>query len=357
MNDSRLLRKYRSERCLNCHHPLDVSDTYCPNCGQLNTTKKLSIGDIFNEFFASIISYDSKLRATLFALLFRPGKISKEYISGKRQRYVNPFRFYLSVSIIFFIIYGFTLNFDAWEGLINQDDEQANSQFNDIKNELDNVDVKVLDSIFSAAKAKKEIEIYQDSYVSEKQLDSVGLFKNVKLRVSLYGKFYDDTKITNSIKALDSLQHTKTRFHKYLYGKAVQLNNVGDNLGSVLAYFVGKLPFIIFFYLPILALFVWLLYVRRPFTYMEHLIFLFHIQSLFFVIFSIAVLLSVFGVGGTVFSITSLLFLIYLYIAMRKFYQQSHFKTILKFIALNVVFLILAMVGGIFALVLSFATF
>ncbi|MCX2764380.1 hypothetical protein [Aquimarina muelleri] len=73
----RFLKKYRGIECLNCGVPLDTIDRYCHHCGQINTTKKLSFKDFFNEFFASIFSYDSRLRHTIIALLFRPVKYLK----------------------------------------------------------------------------------------------------------------------------------------------------------------------------------------------------------------------------------------------------------------------------------------
>jgi hypothetical protein len=45
------------------------------------------------------LDYDS-------SLLINPCNVSKNYVDGKRQRYTNPFRFYLTVSIIFFLLVG-----------------------------------------------------------------------------------------------------------------------------------------------------------------------------------------------------------------------------------------------------------
>jgi len=115
MKNKGSLLRYRGKICLNCEHPLDISDKYCPACGQLNSTKKLSFDDYFSEFFGGIMVYDSRLMLTLRALLFNPGKISKDYIQGKRARYANPFKFYLSASIIFFIIWSFQNSFPGIE--------------------------------------------------------------------------------------------------------------------------------------------------------------------------------------------------------------------------------------------------
>ena len=132
--------KYRNNECLNCHHPLDISDEYCPRCGQLNTTKKLSFNDFFNEFFAGIFAYDSRFYRTLGVLLFKPGKISKDYIEGKRVRYANPYRFYLSASILFFLVWSLTHDFD------NSLDTQVKT--------TDPQEIKEADSILAAQRAQ-----------------------------------------------------------------------------------------------------------------------------------------------------------------------------------------------------------
>lgn len=107
----RYLLKYRGTQCANCGHPLDISDRFCPNCSQANSTKKLTLKDFFDEFLAGMISYDSKLLKTLSALLLRPGKITKDNIDGKRVSYTNPFRFLLSLAIVYFLILNFTGNY------------------------------------------------------------------------------------------------------------------------------------------------------------------------------------------------------------------------------------------------------
>ncbi|MGK0175888.1 MAG: hypothetical protein ACI9AT_002275, partial [Ulvibacter sp.] len=79
--------KYRGAECLNCGHPLDLSDLYCAYCGQLNTTKQLSLKDFFGEFIGSVFTYDSRLRYTIKDLLFKPGRITYNYVKGQRLKY------------------------------------------------------------------------------------------------------------------------------------------------------------------------------------------------------------------------------------------------------------------------------
>ena len=58
--------KFRGTECTNCGHIIDISDKYCPKCGQANSTKKLVLKDFFDEFASSLITYESKLFKTLY---------------------------------------------------------------------------------------------------------------------------------------------------------------------------------------------------------------------------------------------------------------------------------------------------
>ena len=102
-------RKYRGTLCQNCEHPLDMSDKFCCNCGQINSQKRLSMRDFVNEFFANFYAYDSKINNTIRTLFTKPGKMAFDFINGKRNSYANPFRFYLSVSLVYFILNSFLL--------------------------------------------------------------------------------------------------------------------------------------------------------------------------------------------------------------------------------------------------------
>jgi len=72
--------------------------------------RRTAVKDFFVEFFASLISYDSRLLKTLSSLLTKPGKITNDFINGKRVSYTNPFRFLLSLSIIYFLMLSYTTN-------------------------------------------------------------------------------------------------------------------------------------------------------------------------------------------------------------------------------------------------------
>jgi len=91
------------QQCKNCHTPL--SGPFCHQCGQPDRSIIRFFGTLIHELLEDIISIDSRAARTLFALLFKPGFLTKEYVAGRRFRYVPPLRLFLLTSIfcIFFI--------------------------------------------------------------------------------------------------------------------------------------------------------------------------------------------------------------------------------------------------------------
>ncbi|WP_295181923.1 DUF3667 domain-containing protein [uncultured Christiangramia sp.] len=353
--------QYRGQHCLNCELPLDKNDRFCPNCGQLNTTKKLSFSDLFNEFFSGVFAYDSRFQRTLRILLFRPGKISKDYVEGKRTRYANPFRFYLSVSIIFFLI--FSLSLDPSENFGRQDrDEDLLSKLD--RKELSEASMDSINKVLTSDDVGLDsiqnnvfTETYTEKLVSQPELDSMNFINAFAKKADLYYAYQDETGIFTASRALDSLNHEQSNYNLWLYKKAVDAGTFSKDPALFINYFIGKLPFIIFIFLPVFALFIWLLYLRRDFNYMEHLIFAFHVQTVFFVLYSFALILEIVFKWEILTTLANFVFLFYLYKAMRFFYGQKRVKTILKFLLLNLIFFTLATVAAIISLLASFSIY
>lgn len=362
--------KHRGIECLNCGHPLDMSDKYCPSCSQANSTKKLTLIDFFDEFFSNIISYDSRLLKTLAALLLRPGRITKDYIAGKRVSYTNPFRFLLSLGIIYFLLMS-----------ISGDFEQLN-RFGSKTNDIDTI-FDINDNTFKNINLGNE----QDTKELIAGLDSLKLAETIAEKARLK----DSIIMSNPEQYLDSITEgsfisrhfSKQRFFSTLiqkdtlfyYKEALEKYDIGDTYENKLAFnsaqsllkarqqpggfvnsIISKLPFTTFFFLPVFSIFVWLIYIRKNYTYTDHLIFSFHNQSLLFILLIISYLIdAIFKTASS--GIFLLIFGIYLYKAMRNFYEQGRFKTIVKYIFLNTIFVILAVMGVVLLLAGSIFTY
>jgi hypothetical protein len=334
--------QYRGNKCLNCEQPLDISDVYCPYCSQLNSNKKLSIKDFFLEFLSSILVYDSRLRNTLKDLLFRPGVITRNYAKGQRLKYANPFRFFLSVSIIYFLVNGLldVINPGVDDNnAVNFNSKLADRSFVDSLSQ--NIAATTSNAINLADSIKKMQSPKELKYISDKELDTMSLMKSYTERFSLYNDFYEKYKIKNAEIALDSLHHKNTSFNRWIYSKNITVDKIKENPSAFIKYVISKIPFFLFFFTPFFAFFFWLVYSKKKYTYMEHMIFIFHIFSFIF----LAMLLFILPdfIIGTKFFVGCLFVFIgpiYFYKALRNFYGQGRVITLIKFVFLNTVFVI-----------------
>ncbi|MDB5934004.1 MAG: hypothetical protein JWQ01_1348 [Massilia sp.] len=88
--------------CHNCGAA--TTGKFCAACGQETTLHVASAREFLHEFVGHYVALEGKLWKTLALLLFRPGKLTTEYIAGRRARYVQPLRIYLTFSILFFAL-------------------------------------------------------------------------------------------------------------------------------------------------------------------------------------------------------------------------------------------------------------
>lgn len=173
---------------------------------------------------------------------------------------------------------------------------------------------------------------------------------------SNYIKKYPESKIDP---ALDSLGYDKNFLNRFLFTRAKTMDSFSKSAETreqVLSNFLSYASVSLFILLPFFTLFLKFFYIRRSFTYVDHLIFVFHIQTVFFMLFSIFFILEICSIKPDLW-VFIILFLLYLIIAMKKFYQQGYFKTFFKFLLLNFSYFIIAIVGATFVFIISFALF
>jgi len=388
--------RYRGNECLNCGHPLEISDRYCSYCGQLNSTKKLSLQDYFGEFIISIVNYDSRFRYTVKDLLFKPGVITRNFTSGKRMRYANPFRFFLSVSIIYFLLSGF-LDFIQIADAESEENPSLQNIFNfqddDDQAEIPLDSINYYKTLALNTKDKDSLEQLPLIYRRESSLDTLNFVSRTAFKLKMFHIFSLQTKVENPYQALDSLEYSKSKLNVWLYDREKGLKRIQENPVAFGQYLAKKIPVFLFFLAPLFACFFLLLYyksesvrfhknklrvtsrkklqslfktpyiggfclyclatlrsvfvVKRSYNYMEHVIFIFHIFTFLFLVL-LLLLVPEFLMGSSLLSGLFISFVapFYFYKALRNFYQESRLRTLMKFFILNIVFLMLGILTG-----------
>lgn len=94
-----------SAKCLNCGHELEGH--YCSQCGQKDHPTRQPLKVFLADAFETLLNIDSRWFRSLKVLFLNPGILTREYLEGKRIKYLAPFRLYLSISIIYFLVVQF----------------------------------------------------------------------------------------------------------------------------------------------------------------------------------------------------------------------------------------------------------
>ena len=91
-----------SPGCLNCGTLLQ--GPFCYYCGQPDKNLMRFFPALARELMQDFLELDSRFMRTLVPLLFHPGKLTRDYLDGRRFRYTPPLRLYLFSSMGFFIL-------------------------------------------------------------------------------------------------------------------------------------------------------------------------------------------------------------------------------------------------------------
>jgi len=318
----------KETNCLNCG--TTVIGKYCHVCGQENIEPRETVWHLIIHFFNDVTHFDGKFFLTLKVLLFKPGFLSKEYMNGRRASYLNPIRMYLFTSFIFFLVFfsfipikegKFKNNFTIKGKSFEQIDSLSAPDFNDFTKALNH----------GVPMSRQQFKHFSDSLKNEDGFVVFGQKKHYKSKAE-----FDSLVATGAVN--DSWLKRQITY------KELELNEkYQDQQGRFFKDFLESLlhhfPQMLFISLPFVALLLKLLYSRRKkFYYVSHAIFTIHLYVFVFI-----VMLFIMGISelktivewnwlNIINNLFTIVIFFYLYKAMRNFYEQKRFKTIIKYI-------------------------
>jgi hypothetical protein len=351
----------KEKDCLNCG--TTVMGRFCHVCGQENVEPKETFWHMVTHFFYDITHFDSNFFHTVHHLILRPGFLSKEYMSGRRVKYLHPVRMYVFTSAIFFLL------FFSWF----KPEESMNKSIDkplDAKERADYIETlkEKLKKDTGNVRLKLRLALFTDT---TKQLTVKDIIESEQrgVRINFTNTDY------KSIKEYDSLQEKlpsdkqdgwfKRRFIK----KEIDINerykeNPQETMNKLSESILHRLPYMLFVSLPLFALILKLVYVRRKqFYYADHGVFTIHIYIFTFLlliaVFGFSALRNATGWGFIDFIITALFIILffYLYKAMRNFYGQRRGKTFIKFVIVALFSLLMLLVLFLLFMFFSAITF
>lgn len=296
-------QRRKSNECPNCGQHLRHDDEFCSHCGQENHELRVPIGHLFFEFIESITHFDGKLWATLRTMLV-PGKVTEDYLEGKRARFVPPGRLYIFTSVVYFFLLGWSLKHSGIEDLRNGTQTTA----------LTVQEGKLVEEPLPQGTLRlKNGELEMNSSIPD------SLIQRLRARAGDLSREELDT-------ALVSIGWKPT----WLRGRLLKaIVHLPDDQQAAVAYIMMLVPkamsYSMFLLMPFLALLLELIVARRRYYY-EHIIFSVHIHIASFMLSIAQTLIGV--VGGELWgAITTGLFtlamVIYFILALRRVYRKT----------------------------------
>lgn len=275
------LTHHASLACKNCG--ADTQGNYCQQCGQATHLHVPSAREFLHEFIAHYVALEGKLWKTLALLIAKPGVLTCEYIEGRRVRYLEPLRVYLTFSIIFFALF-----------------------------KLSGVEVARFDEPSPA----------MATAVAEGRAKETVLGPAMVQDVAEYER------------ALAVLNKKLSNLHPVLrerIARFISLSPQAQKTALKQAFF-SYTPYAIFAMMPLFALYLKILYLGTGRRYGEHFLFALHVNAFAFLMLSVMILLPE---TWSFITFALLLWLVfYLPLAMRRVYERSWVGTVVRWILL-----------------------
>lgn len=228
--------------CRNCGVPAPLK--FCPECGQETTLHPPTLGEFLHEFVGHYVALEGTLWRTLGLLLRRPGRLTREYLDGRRRRYVLPLRLYLTASFLFFLVLKLTAGAVGPEMVVKVNGRQVSVA--DYEAGVASAAAAVPSGVASSA-ARPKFELIRAS-------DCGALGQRACNRV--------ETTANGFAKRFD--QHPQ------------------ETIEHLRTHLLALAPYAIFVLLPAFAGIVMLVYRNRRMTYGEHFVFSLHLHAFWF---------------------------------------------------------------------------
>ncbi len=378
----------RKNLCTNCGEKL--GGQFCHGCGQSSKSMIKFFGEVAKELLDDTLGYDSRLKHSIFPLLFRPGRITIDYIKGKRFHYVLPFKLYLITSVLLILLIKMVADSNElkFDNIVDNDvaeeiKEDVNQEINQALGEIqgagDNPHVKSfninIDQDENTGKTSENKSTDSKDKNSEKSINEIDKKEGTNLQVETdsgnrltLGSDGDDNVNWDSDKQeLIGLGDLDESWYKdFLVVINPKIKEWRNDPGPLMERFIESLPYMMFVILPIFAMFLKLFYAFSRRFYTEHLVFLLHNHSFLYMVLMLQIFLNFLEEKVRILENTSTQMIvstvdwlsiilawwmvIYVFLAMKRFYRQGWGITILKTSALGFIYTLMLIFGFVITL-------
>lgn len=356
------LTAYEGACCANCQTPLQGE--FCHHCGQSVHSVVRPVHGLFEEFFETFLHVDGRILHTIPALFLKPGFLTLEYFSGRRVRYIAPFRLMFVLCLLSFFALHLATDVIAHRVqqrhqnavLVDQGEDFSQAQTaKDVQHQLD----RKLDAL-EATRAVGNAAIVSQVDQAEQKLRQAANARLTELGAPASaststkpsaGTSNETDKPINPVhlswlpefanqRLTDFLEHIRKNGKALHHGTTAQRQEAWDHLAAGT---YGALPGTMLVLVPVFALLLKLFYLFKRRLYMEHLIVSLHSHAFLFLSLLLLVitgllstwLKSYVGWMGSTVSLLQVPLLVwipaYLLIMQKRVYRQGWVMTSVKY--------------------------
>jgi hypothetical protein len=338
--------------CENCGAPL--SGPYCGQCGQAAIDYRRSFGQVLVDVLNEFLNWDSKFFATIALLIVKPWRLTNEFVAGHRVRYVHPLRLYLLASILFFFAVNYGAKGIRFDPTKFPDEKRAEiaaaiaDKRDEIEAELskDNLTPeqrqKVQKALDYLTKPTSSATTTPTPEQTPSPTAAPSASPTAESGQQTYGPVGDRPFVV-----FDDAKST-TPFERWIEGRAKEkMGEHGTKMGLFISTLFSNLPYMMLCCIPLFALVLKLLYIRRRLFYIDHLIYALHIHTFFYTAIMLIVLATIAltrfapgAIAGWLIALLWIAFVTQIFLSIRYVYRQGWFFSIFKFLFGGVVYLI-----------------
>jgi hypothetical protein len=319
---------------------------WCAKCGQAAIDYRRSFRHVIGDVLDSFLNWDSKFFATIAWLIVRPWHLTNEFLKGRRVRYVHPLRLYLLGSILFF----FVVNYGARS--IHLDPSKLSQQERaEITADLDkeNISPDVKARVRRALEAKGLKQPEEDNPPAPGSMATPQPIATASPSPSPTSSPASDA--VGPLVQFD--EPPSDSLGKWLEQRAKEkMGERGGKMALFLRTLFSNLPYMMLCCIPLFALVLKILYIRKRIFYIDHLVYALHIHTFAYTAI-ILIVLATFGLkhvmpvalAGVIVALLWLAFAVQIFLSIRRVYRQGWFVSVLKFLFGGVAYLVVLSVA------------
>ena len=340
--------------CQNCQAAL--RGPYCASCGQHDVDYHRSFYHLTHDLLENLFHFEGKFFRSVARLLAEPGRLTREFNAGRRQSQLNPLRFYIFVTVLFFVgvhalNHGHLFDFDRKKA-----DQLSADMARNVKTATANA------GGLSALQTERVGELIGEEAAARRgRVDSAAI-KEIIERVRREAAAAAAEKSTTSAATEPDPNAKKSASNqpklriddtdRFGFGRALKKKiEAGDlTLSGIFDQVESRVPTLLFLGMPVFALILKFLHWRSRRYYIEHLIFSIHLHTWAFLAFMVGNGYFKLAALGADWLTTLFAWLLagwmvwYVFRAFRVVYEQRRLKTVVK-LALAAGSYLIALIG------------